>query len=384
MILIKKKILKIIIIIILNKILNRAFGQTFERFKNDLLAQIEEKAKEISLHNREDIINKVALAKTIFMGQFSTITNQKELETMASDIFFITEDPLKSGEYRQHYEYFVEEILRGKYFPGEFPRTLLTIKSHLKTPNVGLLGEQVLVYILFDSLQNIINQRKPITEHPLFSHLPKEIFGKYTVEMDSVRFEGEKADEKNSLQVAIKITENPNIISSKTIYFGMNQTMRLDVYFELVPIDPKSGLKNIPVGGGSKFYSSKKNFSQQVFEDNFLSADPRLAFINPSGKYSSEIGAKKFREYYDSKLDKEHCIILSFAYANSPDKYLDKDQGFEDGKGGYYIQISRNTWPFKEQEKENKDIAFIKKSLDEEAKFKDSERTRKKGKKIIL
>ena len=127
----------------------------------------------------------------------------------------------------------------------------------------------------------------------------------------------------------------------------MNQTMRLDLYFELIPIDPKSGLKNIPVGGGSKFYSDKKNFSQQVFEDNFLSADPRLAFINPSGKYSSEIGAEKFREYYDSKLDKEHCIILSFAYANSPSNYLDKDQPFEDGKGGYYIQISRNTWPLK-------------------------------------
>ena len=303
---------------------------------------------------------------------------------MARDIFFITEDPQQPGKYRQHYEYLSEKILREYLFTGTFPCTKYVLDDYsedctLKT--VGKLAEQVLVYILFDSLQNIINQRKPITEHPLFSHLPQEIFGKYTVEIDSVRYEGEKADKKNSPQVAIKITENPNIISSKTIYFGMNQTMRLDVYFELIPIDPKSGLKNIPVGGGSKFYSAKKNFSQQVFEDNFLSADPRLAFINPSGKYSSEIGAKKFREYYDSKLDKEHCIILSFAYANSPSKYFDKDQGFEDGKGGYYIQISRNTWPFKEQEKENKDIASIKKSLDEEAKFKDSERTRKKGKK---
>ena len=324
------------------------------------------------------------------MGQFSKITDSEDLEMMARDIFFITEAPQQPGKYRQHYEYLAEKILREYLFTGTFPCTKYVLDDYsedctLKT--VGKLAEQVLVYILFDSLQNIINQRKPITEHPLFCHLPQEIFGKYTVEINSVHFEGEKVDEKNSPQVAIKnsekfsekITENPNNISSEAIYYGMNQAMRLDVYFELVPIDPKSGLKNIPVGGGSKFYSSKKNFSQQVFEDNFLSADPRLAFINPSGKYSSEIGAKKFREYYESKLDKEHCIILSFAYANSPSNYLDKDQGFEDGKGGYYIQISRNTWPFTEQEKENEDIAWIKKCLDKEAKFKDSERTSQQG-----
>ena len=293
------------------------------------------------------------------MGQFSKITQRKDLEMVAKDLFFITKS--NDQNFYHNYEYIAEGILMEFLFQGDFPRCKLFLASLQKNREIfteGKFAEGILVYLLFDTFQTYQRkERKPITDNPLFSHLPKDIFGKYMVEIDSVEF-----DENEYY------SDNPCNFSSRAVYFGLSQNMRLDVFFMLVPIDPESGLKKIAVGAGIKFYSN--TVPEKTFKDNFLSADPRLAFVFPKQpKFSNPEKASIFKKYWDSQLDKQHCIILSFIYGNQPPSVKDADKPFDDGKGGYYIPISRNTFPFTSTVDQRSDMKEIKKFLDEKAKI---------------